>query len=191
MNPSSGSLSINLYQSRGYVTNLSCWCFCFFFFYLCDIHRLYVSRLFHHRRKRAVLQAWRPSEAKKSRRRKFSSALWAPGEWASASPVVRPRNLGSTSAASSQAPCLQKSDLRWQLKKIPQSHFKFSSCGRTLNYFCVWSWTAGWWPDCGGEWCGFYQCGPQRGEFAHWNWWFLLLRMSVLHVLTDVLFLGS
>lgn len=79
-------------------------------------------KLFHffallcHRRKRAALQAWRPLEAKKSRRRRFFSALWGPRVWALASLVVQPRNLVSTSVMSSQAPSLQKSASRWLFK---------------------------------------------------------------------------
>lgn len=68
------------------------------------------------RRKKAALQAWHPLEARKSRRRRFSSALWVLRVWASASPVVQPRNLASTSVMSSRAPFLQKLDLRWSSK---------------------------------------------------------------------------
>lgn len=56
-----------------------------------------------------------------------------------------------------------------------------------LNRFCVWPWTAGWWPDCGGERCGFHQCGPQRGEFARWIFGVLWLNRLFLYVFSDVL----
>ncbi len=77
------------------------------------------------RRKIAALQAWRPLEAKKSRRRRFSSASWVPRVWASASPAAQPRNPVSTSVTSSQAPFLQKLDLRWFVQNDQNSSMKF------------------------------------------------------------------
>lgn len=62
------------------------------------------------RRKRAALLAWRPLEAKKSRRRKFFWAWLAPWVSESASAVVRPRNPESTSVTSNQDLCLLKLD---------------------------------------------------------------------------------
>lgn len=128
----------------------------------------YSSFLYCPRRRKPALQAWRPLEAKKSRRRRFSSASWAPRAWASASPVVQPRNLVSTSVTSNQAPSLQKLDLRWVLK-MTKTHLWNSKthipASPAVNCIYVLSQNVDGRPDCGGERGGFHQCGPQRGEF--------------------------
>lgn len=82
---------------------------------LWKIYLIFYFYLWCHRRKKTALQVWRPLEAKKSRRRRFFSAWWAPRVWESASAVARPRNLVSTSVTSSQGLFLPKSDLRWLL----------------------------------------------------------------------------
>lgn len=136
---------------------------------LCAFRLILFFSLLCHRRKKAALQAWRPSEAMKSRRRRFFSALWVPRVWASASPAVQPRNLVSTSVTLNQAPFLQKSDLRWSIRSPVWRRAELLyilSHTHLLWTAYVLSQIAGWWPDCGGEWSRFHQCGPQRGEFS-------------------------
>lgn len=128
----------------------------------------FLSFSFFFRRKKAVLQAWHPLEGRKLRKRKFSSVLWAQRVWASASLVVPPRNLVSTSAMSRQAPFLQKLDLRWLLKNTSVKSWH-SLVLLQWTAFVIYDKNVGWRPDCGGERGGFHQCGPQRGEF--WLIW--------------------
>lgn len=131
---------------------------------VCGLYSFFLSCC---RRKKAALQAWHRSVAKKSRRRRFSSASWVPRVWASASPVVQPRNPASTSAMSSQAPSLQKLDLR--LLKMTRTPFWYPEANIPaccVNCIHILSQNTGWRPDCGGERGGFHQRGPQRGSFC-------------------------
>lgn len=79
--------------------------------------------LYSSRRKKAVWPVWHPLEERRSRRRKFSSVLWVPRAWASAYPVVQPKNLVYISVTSSQAPSLQKLGLRWFFSKRLQRSY--------------------------------------------------------------------
>lgn len=80
------------------------------------------------RRKKPASQAWHRLAGRRSRKRRFSSVLWEQRVWASAYPVAPPRNLASTSVMSSQAPSLQKLDLRWLLENTTMKHEHSFSC---------------------------------------------------------------
>lgn len=165
MNPSSGSLSTSLCLNLGWE-----------FHGVCHFQKMYyISRklmsfflfffLFSFRRKKAALQAWRPSEGRRSKRRRFFSVLWVAKVWASASPVVRHRNPASTSVMWSQAPCLQKLDFRWVFK-MTRTPLETSVNHHSLYLLYVSSKNVGRRPDCGGQRSRFHQSGPQRGEFC-------------------------
>lgn len=125
-------------------------------------HRQLMDFLYCCRRKKAALRAWHPLEAKKSRRRKFSSASWVPRVWASAFPAVQPRNLVSTSVTSSQAPFLQKLDLRWFLQMTRTPLWNSETC----IFAC----------------CELHLCliPKSRLETRLWRWtgWILLIRTT-------------
>lgn len=106
--------------------------FLYFFMAFFHFRWIHLFTFLFYRRKKAASQAWHPLEAKKSKRRRFFSALWRPRVWALASLVVQPRNLVSISVMSSQAPCLQKLASRWLFKMTRSllwiSHTHISAC---------------------------------------------------------------
>lgn len=184
MNPSSGSLSTSLYQSPGYVSGF-CW-----FLLKCAWHLQTVSiRPVSSQEKKNSVAGLASIGGKEIKEKKVFLSL------------VGTRGMGvSISSGPTQKPGIYISNvkpgslsaevgLEVNVFKIIERHLKFKRL--ILNCFCVWPWTVGWWPDCGGEWCGFHQCGPQRGEFALWIFGVLWLHNTVLYYFTDVLYVQS